>query len=404
MELGRVGGRATHRLGRTAPGLGESQSPSISARRFRRALLLQLTHLGAGTSRRPYHGSRRTKSSRGGRSPGRPCWRSLSVGERLSARFRLGGRPVGRCVSGPSPSCAIVVIFSGALTCDPDHSRGQEGGGSTELFAAVSFGRSRSGAPLDRRLFSVEDANSPRALLGPRGAFTEPRRPSDALVVTRRHARPASVPTDALSASALTFARFRLAPECRDQIHLRAEGPCFALPVKVVRAKAREHLPSYREPASRNPQADHAPRFYVSASSRTGSPFLGSCPASAVLRASFRLAPCSSHHNLLRELRWTRRAMRPTNFCHPNDDTCTRTSCVPDSLRGFHRVDVPTESWASCDLIEGPSASRHSRTLRRIVARHALPFVAPRQHLPMSGACSESVGVFFPRRLLRPSL
>ena len=144
---------------------------------------------------------RRTKSSRGGRSPGRPCWRSLSVGERLSARFRLGGRPVGRCVSGPSPSCAIVVICSGALSDDPGHSRGQEGGGSTELFAAVSFGRSRSGAPLDRRLFSVEDANSPRALLGPRGAFTEPRRPSDALVVTRRHARPASVPTDALSAS-----------------------------------------------------------------------------------------------------------------------------------------------------------------------------------------------------------
>lgn len=32
--------------------------------------------------------------------------------------------------------------------------------------------------------------------------------------------------------------------------------------------------------------------------------------------------------------------MCPTNFCHPNDDTCTRTSCVPDSLRGFHRVDV----------------------------------------------------------------
>jgi hypothetical protein len=55
--------------------------------------------------------------------------------------------------------CAIVVIILGALTGDPGHSRGQEGGGSTELFAAVSFGRSRSGAPLDRRLFSAEDAN-----------------------------------------------------------------------------------------------------------------------------------------------------------------------------------------------------------------------------------------------------
>jgi hypothetical protein len=33
--------------------------------------------------------------------------------------------------------------------------------------------------------------------------------------------------------------------------------------------------------------------------------------------------------------------MRPTNFCHLHDTAYTRTSCVPGSLRGFHRVDVP---------------------------------------------------------------
>jgi hypothetical protein len=33
--------------------------------------------------------------------------------------------------------------------------------------------------------------------------------------------------------------------------------------------------------------------------------------------------------------------MRPTDFCHLNDTACTRTSCVPGSLRGFRRVDVP---------------------------------------------------------------
>jgi len=90
------------------------------------------------------------------------------------------------------------------------------------------------------------------------------------------------------------------------------------------------------------------PLFKESASSRTVSPSLGSCPASAVLRASFRLAPCYPHHDLLREPRWTRRAMCPTNFCHPNDDTCTRTSCVPDSLRGFHRVDVTPFGGPAC--------------------------------------------------------
>jgi hypothetical protein len=61
---------------------------------------------------------------------------------------RLSGRPVGRRVRGPSPSCAIATFVLGALTCDPGHSRGQEGGGSAGLFAFASFGQSRVGAPL----------------------------------------------------------------------------------------------------------------------------------------------------------------------------------------------------------------------------------------------------------------
>ena len=65
---------------------------------------------------------------------------------------------MGRRPSAPSSQSSQVSSF---FYPRPGHSRGQEGGGSTELFAAVSFGRSRSGAPLDRRLFSAEDANSP---------------------------------------------------------------------------------------------------------------------------------------------------------------------------------------------------------------------------------------------------
>jgi len=144
--------------------------------------------------------------------------------------------------------------------------------------------------------------------------------------------------------------------------------------------------------------------FSESASSRTGSPFLGSCPASAVLRASFRLAPCSSHHDLLREPRWTRRAMRPTNFCHPNDDTCTRTSCVPDSLRGFHRVDVPRAlgaraTWSRDRVLHG-TRERFGGSVRDTRCL-LLPLASTS---PCLGCASESVGVFFPRRLLRPSL
>jgi len=67
------------------------------------------------------------------------------------------------------------------------------------LFAAVSFSRARSGAPLNRRLFRVEDADPAQSFSDLAAAFTEPVPTSDALTVTRGHARPASVPTDALS-------------------------------------------------------------------------------------------------------------------------------------------------------------------------------------------------------------
>jgi len=59
-------------------------------------------------------------------------------------------------------SCAIVAFVFRCSRCDPGHSRDQEGGESTELFAAVSFSRAKLGAPLDRRLFSAEDADSAR--------------------------------------------------------------------------------------------------------------------------------------------------------------------------------------------------------------------------------------------------
>jgi hypothetical protein len=59
-------------------------------------------------------------------------------------------------------SCAIVAFVFRCSRYSPGHSRDQEGGESTELFAAVSFSRAQPGAPLDRRLFSAEDADSAR--------------------------------------------------------------------------------------------------------------------------------------------------------------------------------------------------------------------------------------------------
>jgi hypothetical protein len=123
-----------------------------------------------------------------------------------------------------------------------------------EAFSVVSFGRAHLGAPLDRRLFSVEDANSPRT-------FSDLVEPSPNRVVPLtfllslsgtpdRH----SLPTDALSATRSS----RMAPLTID---LRAEGPCFVRPVKALRAKARKRLRLYQEPASRNPHVEPARTF-----------------------------------------------------------------------------------------------------------------------------------------------
>jgi len=87
---------------------------------------------------------------------------------------------------------------------------------------AIAFRRTSGPTPFQRRGCELL-----LDLLGPRGAFTEPRRPSDALVVTCGHARPASVPTDALSVSCPSFRRsLRLRFTCKPK------DLCIALPVE----------------------------------------------------------------------------------------------------------------------------------------------------------------------------
>ena len=71
----------------------------------------------------------------------------------------------------------------------PGRSRGQEGGAIGEAVSSTSFGETACGAPLSRRLFSAEDANSPRTFSDLVEPLPNEPTASDALVVTRRHAR-----------------------------------------------------------------------------------------------------------------------------------------------------------------------------------------------------------------------
>jgi hypothetical protein len=107
-------------------------------------------------------------------------------------------------------------------------------------------------------------------------------------------------------------------------LNLPARGPCFALLVRARRAKARERLPSYREPASRNPQAMHPETCWEPC---TRAPFrLLSirAPRQAVLRTSSWLAPSLFHQQVLRPPGGEdARCVQPTsatqsNYVHPH--------------------------------------------------------------------------------------
>jgi hypothetical protein len=115
---------------------------------------------------------------------------------------------------------------------------------------------------------------------------------SDVLVVTRRHARPASVPTDALSApTLLADGRVRLTLEPKD--------PAFRIAGEGKTGKTREHLPSYREPASRNSQAEPARTFYSERFPAYRFAFYPLAPASGSA-ASFLPASALALHKALR--------------------------------------------------------------------------------------------------------
>jgi hypothetical protein len=83
----------------------------------------------------------------------------------------------------------------------------------------------------------------------------------------------------------------------------------------------------------------------------------------AVLRISSWLAPSFDHQPTLRSTgEEDARCAEPTSATQTK--TCTRTSRVPDSLRGFHRVDAPRRLRLRTTFGDS-KVSRPSRSLRR---------------------------------------
>jgi hypothetical protein len=101
---------------------------------------------------------------------------------------------------------------------------------------------------------------------------------------------------------------------------------CFVQLLRAERASARERLPSYREPASDKPAGRTQEIFMGILNARTVSPSVHPRPASGGA-ADFFLASALPSPSDLAICRCERRAMRPTDVCHPNDCVYPRLVC-----------------------------------------------------------------------------
>jgi hypothetical protein len=166
------------------------------------------------------------------------------VGEQLSAPLRISCPPRWTLRQGamhpPAPSSPS---FLGAFTTNPAI-RVVRGGEGRRSYSLPPASADHDAAHLsDRRLFSVEDADPPRI-------FSILEEPSPCRVDfwhSRCHAQahPSRNPIPPDVPSSIT-----LLADGEVDFTCESEDFSFALPVKARRAKTREHLSSYRAPAS----------------------------------------------------------------------------------------------------------------------------------------------------------
>jgi hypothetical protein len=179
------------------------------------------------------------------------------------------------------------------------------------------------------------------ALLGPCGAFTEPRRPLMFLL-----SLPGTPESESESARCAVQHQLDVAhaSPVLSGVDLEVRGPCFALPVKARRAFVREHLLSYREPASRNPQVAREDTFK---NPHARAPFR-LLPIRAPRQWGYELLPwlAPSFSNRSCDLPEAKTRDASDRLLPPNRPACTRTSCVPGSRSPLSWRGHPAETKA----------------------------------------------------------
>jgi hypothetical protein len=221
------------------------------------------------------------------------------------------GRPVGRCVRGPSPTCAIAAFAIRVLSL---RSRPFAWSGRRRVDEAIRCRQLRANASRRTSRPTPFQRRGCRTPLGPsRTSWSLDRTAptSDALIVARRHARDGlfsarCADRDTLLADGdtnLTYEPKDSASPCRSGHDGQEPESAFR---RIENSRAETHEPRTCE------------RLTVRTYPRTVSPSLHPCAASGsasgFLRASALVAPRD-----LAISRRRRRAMRPTDVCHPYD-------------------------------------------------------------------------------------
>jgi hypothetical protein len=240
---------------------------------------------------------------------------------------------------GRRPYCAIVEFI---IRCPHWRSRPFAWSGRRRIDRAIRCYQLR--AITSRRTIwtDVFSTSRMRTTLGPfdlRAAFTEPCRPSDVPVVTRRHARPALFGGFKSAFADRCAVRDTLLADGATEIDLRARGPRVALAGESKTGESPE-TPSVvsraREPRPTNRMS--AKLLIAYAHMRTASPSLHSSPRQAVVRASFRLAPRSHHEAFRPPGVQDARCVRPTS--------ATQSNCVYPYLVRSRPAIATFAAWA----------------------------------------------------------
>jgi len=182
--------------------------------------------------------------------------------------------------------------------------------------------------------FSVPRMRTPRGLSGTLRSLHRAVSTSDVPLSLAGTPESVSVPPDVLSV-------ITLLADGEADLTCESKDICFVRPVRARRASARERLPSYREPASSSP-AGHAQENCLDLlHTRTDSPSVHPRPASGGATDFFLASALSVSPTGLATSRWRRRAMRPTDVCHPIELRAPAPRAFPARSRSFRCADTP---------------------------------------------------------------